>query len=104
MPKSYLVLEFDDADDAQRLAEKLGDKKRVRAIGIYAIPIKFCECDPKQREFMVQGGLRIVHGQTYAWWVHDACRRPIRGRYMSPRNLLEGTTHDVKAPNFMFRT
>lgn len=82
---SYVLVEFDNDDQAQKLIDQLETKESMRAVGLFRKPTKFCECPPL---FGSQQSSEITRGDRFGWWVHRACRRA-RKAPQSPRNLLE---------------
>jgi len=89
MPR-YVLLEFDDTDQANRFVAKVL-KKSVEGApfyvrGLFAKPTKYCECgqltDRRQ-------GLEVRRGAKFGWMVHKPCGLPRKQHSISPRNLLD---------------
>jgi hypothetical protein len=80
----YVLLEFDDDNDAEAFAEMVkhgAPEATMRAVGMYKKPTMFCECP--------NPGDKSVLGKKYNWWVHKDCGRPKAGHWQNPRNLLK---------------
>src|SRR2546423_1462288 len=83
----YVLVEFDDDAEADKLVEFIGDgivipapqeggawqylKPRIRAV--FKKPTKFCDCS------MGKNAKSFTRGKKYGWWVHAACGKPTRG-------------------------
>jgi ribosomal protein L37AE/L43A len=82
----YVVVEFDDNDEADSFVNTLGvfnpsdDGSSMRVIASYMKPTQFCEC-PKPEE-------KSVRGKKYGLWVCRMCNKPHKKMWQSPRNLL----------------
>lgn len=80
----YLVIEFRNNEDADKLAEKVLESSRMgkpmRVVGLFAKPGKPCMCPDWQR---VNYGdknqpVGIARGERFGWWVCERCSRPRR--------------------------
>lgn len=68
----YVVLEFDDNDDAERyVKEDRWDIFCGDVIGVYAKPTKFCHCVGSKAKRMA-----FTRTARFGWWVHVDCKKP----------------------------
>ena len=81
----YVLVEFDNDDQAQRLVDAMQGKKAFRVVGLFKKPTKFCECPPMTD---LQQSREVALGERFGWRVHRKCRRA-RKAPQAPRNLLE---------------
>jgi ribosomal protein L37AE/L43A len=76
----YLVIEFDNNDEADNFAEMTADGASMRVVAMYMKPTQFCEC-PNPEE-------KSVRGKKYGLWVCRMCNKPHKKMFQSPKNLL----------------
>jgi hypothetical protein len=91
----WVLIEIDDNADAEAYVESLkigktfmtintGDSYKVqeapvRVVGLYAKPVKFCECETPGK---------VARGEKLGWWVCTKCNKPQTTRWQMPNNLL----------------
>lgn len=56
------------------------DRAKVLVRGLFAIPTKFCECELR--------GDKGVRGAKLGWWLCRGCKKPRKGHWQKPKNLL----------------
>lgn len=94
MAGRYLLIEFDDATQADALRAQINAAtkkgKRFRVVGLYARPGKTCTCAntlKEARELRSKTAKAII-GKAFGWWICPQCRRPRSGS-QNPKNLLK---------------
>jgi hypothetical protein len=79
-----VLVEFADDAKAKAFVEKINGAyealpedppRKIRAVGIWKIPTKHCECSTQGVKMNISGYTR---GKKYGWWVHNICGRPSR--------------------------
>jgi hypothetical protein len=103
----HVVVSFDDNEEADEFIKALGvegsvffhgalgnfknaDPKKVRVIGLFAKPTKFCQCRYTEEP-------KMVRSKNYGWYLHKDCNMPIAGHYQSAlKNLLEPANIDPR--------
>ena len=92
MGARYLLVEFDDAESADKLRQQLDDRTRAgrpfRVVGLFAKPTRTCECDPETAVTNRTGESRLRRGRKLGWWVCSVCKRP-DPQLTGLRNLLK---------------
>lgn len=87
----YVLIEFDDDAQANRLVEKLVEDEAAgrgrRAVGLFFKPTRFCECELELSRINQRPIKNMVRGKKFGVMVHRDCRRPMPG-YQHPDNLL----------------
>lgn len=80
MGARYLLIEFDDEQQASRLRAQIDNAtksgKAFRVVGLFAKATKYCQCDPLNKVTTKTNDARLKRGKKYGWWVCLECRRP----------------------------
>jgi ribosomal protein L37AE/L43A len=88
----YVLLEFDDNEEARQIVEALQDSGTmyVDELGMYVHakvkgyffkPTQFCECVPLED--------KSVRGAKFGLWICIRCHKPKKGYWQHPKNLIE---------------
>lgn len=105
----HLVISFDDNEEAEQFVEALKiegavffqdatqhfknvNPEKVRLIGLFAKPTKFCDC-------VHTSEAKTVRSQKFGWYIHwPGCGKPISGHYQSAlKNLLNPPGTDARS-------
>lgn len=110
MASRYVLLEFDNAEQADRLREQVDKATRAgkpyRIIGYFAKPqAPYCRCG-KEIETR-QSSSTLKRGRKFGWWVCQECKRPsasISGlvNLMTPRDIIKPSTFAYGLNTLMF--
>src|SRR6478609_11956849 len=96
MPARYLLIEFDDAAQADALRAQIDTATRkgkaFRVVGLFARPGKLCQCYRSTKDYKEWG---IQRGGKLGWFVCPTCKRPTV-QNQGLRNLLARA--DIIAP------
>jgi hypothetical protein len=101
MPGRYLVIEFDDDQDADKLRAQIDEATKkgrsYRAVGLFARPGKVCICSNIAAE---RGRSRdnVIRGAKFGWWLCTKCHRPRLGNH-ELKNLIPQT--DIIEPTLV---
>lgn len=106
MASRYLLIEFDDADGAEKLKERINEASRAgkayRVVGLFAKPTNYCQCDPNTKITTKVSPSVLKRGKKFGWWVCTQCKRP-DSSISGLRNLLN--PHDIiKSPQWALRS
>jgi hypothetical protein len=77
MPSRYLLIEFDDAAQADKLRQQIDARKGIsmRVVGLFAKPLPpYCGCG-KEITMRAQKST-LKRGARFGWWVCTECKRP----------------------------
>jgi hypothetical protein len=106
----YLLLEFDDAAQAEKLMQQINARTRegkaYRVIGLFAKPqAPYCGCG---REVTTRSNeSTLKRGMKFGWWVCTVCKRPaasISGlrNLINPDDIIEPSTFMYGVQRLMF--
>jgi hypothetical protein len=95
MAGRYIILTFDDKDEAETFALEMMEVPQgemphlpgsARIFGMFIKPMKFCECPDKRR----QDGRNWFKGKNTGLFLHQDCRRP---SVFHQRGLMDRLCH-----------
>ena len=107
MPARYLLIEFDDATQADKLRNQIDARKGIsmRVVGLFAKPLPpYCSCG---KEITTrQQATSTKRGKRFGWWVCTECKRPtasISGlvNLIAPDDIINPSTHKSGLYNLM---
>lgn len=90
MAGRYLIIEFDDEQDAEKLRAQVDAAtqkgRKYRTVGLFARPGKVCICSNIAAE---RGRSRdmVARGGRFGWWVCTKCKKPRLGNH-ELKNLI----------------
>ncbi len=108
MASRYLLVEFDDAESADRLRQQIDNAtrsgKKFRVVGLFAKPqAPYCQCG-KETTTKTQAS-SLKRGKKFGWWVCTQCKRPaasISGlvNLLTKRDIIDPSGFETKSPQF----
>lgn len=80
MASRYLLIEFDDEQQATNLRAQIDNAsrkgKRFRVVGLFAKPTNYCQCNPERQVTQRGKPARVKRGAKFGWFVCLECKRP----------------------------
>lgn len=106
MPSRYLLIEFDDAESADALKQRIDATggKKFRVIGLFAKPTAYCQCPLDGQTETKASPAKIKRGKKFGWWVCTECRRPTSSlsglvNLLKPRDIIDSPTWEAPDTN-----
>ena len=110
MASRYMLIEFDDAEQAGKLHAQIDAAshagKPFRVVGLFAKPqAPYCQCGKETTTR--QQASTLKRGAKFGWWVCTECKRPaasISGlvNLIAPDDIIRPNTFRAKLYDLMF--
>lgn len=98
MASRYLLIEFDDAESAEKLKQQIDNAtragKKFRVVGFFAKPqAPYCACPPEEQMTTKTRETSLKRGKKFGWWVCTNCKRPAQNNgalvnLLKPRDII----------------
>ena len=79
----YVVLSFEDNDDAEHLIQQYKDHPTIHPVGMFARPTNFCE-ELEHWDYPT----RSKRGVKFGWWICPQCHKA-RKLFQQGHNMLD---------------